>query len=263
MAQRTILDIPVDQIRTQLLPRTASEEGLIKLVASIKKLGIIEPLVVLKTDTEYILQAGMRRLTAAKQIGLPVVPCVVVDCDKQTSISITLHENLYREDLNPIDEAYIYQQLRDKHGYSAREIAAMVSQSEGYVSQRLQIVIWDDIMKDALKSASLSFSALREFAIVTDVKHRNWLIRHGIEQGVNYRTARRWRIDWQSRPTQDDEAVDYTKPPPPEEPVTQPQILCWWCGRFFNPDQVVTIQLCHSDFSALQFSKEKVHPPDT
>lgn len=265
MGQREIIDIPTDSIRAQLLERATTDQGIIDLARSIKQLGIIEPLIVLKTETEYILQAGKRRLTAAKQAGLPTVPCIVVDVDKQESISITLHENLYRENLNPVDEAYIYQQLRDRHRYSVREIAHIIGQSEGYVSQRLQIIMWPDDLVKALSSSAISFSASREFAIITDLKHLSWLLKHAIESGVNYRTARRWRIEWQAQVPAEEKKIDYDKPPPEPEPPAQPQVLCWWCGQFHHPDQMITIQLCHTDFSALQFSKDKLaeKTPDT
>lgn len=258
MNLREIIDVPIDDIKAQILERTPTDQGILELASSIKQIGIIEPLIVLKADDEYILQAGKRRLLAARQAGLPTVPCIVVEVDQTQSFAITLHENLYRENLNPVDEAYIYQQLRDRHRYSGKEIAAMIGRKEGYVSQRLQIILWPDNLVEALATESISFSVARELSIITDTKHRNWLLKHAIESGVNYRTARRWRIEWQSQPQAPDTEPDYTKPPEPEQPLEQPQVLCWWCGKFHPTNHMITIQLCHSDFSALQFSKEKV-----
>lgn len=258
MAIREIIDIPIDSIKAQLLERTATDQGIIELTNSIKQVGIIEPLVVVKTENEYILQAGKRRLTAAKAAGLPTVPCIVVEVDKERSISITLHENLYREDLNPVDEAWIYQQLRDTHRYSGLEIARMVGRKEGYVSQRLQIVLWPDNLTDALRTGQISFSAARELIIITDAKHRDWLLKHAIESGVNYRTARRWRIEWQAQvPDQEDEP-DFTKPPPEPPPPPSHLILCWWCSSPTEQSKIITIEVCHSCFGALQYSKEKL-----
>jgi ParB/RepB/Spo0J family partition protein len=258
MDRREIIDIPVDSIKAQILERTATQEGIQELAGSIRQIGIIEPLIVLKTETDYILQAGMRRLTAAKQIGLPTVPCIIIEADKESSIAITLHENLYRENLNPVDEAWIYQQLRDRHRYSSREIAKMVGQSEGYVSQRLQITLWPDNLIDALRLNHVSFSVARELSIITDKKHRDWLLKHSTESGVNYRTARRWRIEWQARVPEKEEKIDYTQPPPEPETTKSPEMLCWWCNEFHTPEKIITIQLCHQCFGQLQFSKDKL-----
>lgn len=258
MAPREIIDVPVDLIKAQILERTATDEGITQLANSIRQIGIIEPLIVLKSGEEYILQAGMRRLVAAKQVGLATVPCIIVDVDKEASISITLHENLYRENLNPVDEAAIYQQLRDRHRYSGLEIARMIGRKEGYVSQRLQIIFWPDNLINALSSDQISFSVARELSIITDLKHMDWLLKHAVESGVNYRTARRWRIEWQSRVPEEKEEPDYTKPPPEEEPPEAPRVPCWWCDRRFDPTKIITIEVCHQCFSALQFSKDKL-----
>lgn len=258
MATREILEIPIDSIKAQFLERTATDQGITDLANSIKQIGIIEPLIVLKTDTEYILQAGKRRLTAAKQAGLPTVPCIVVDVDKEGSIAITLHENLYRENLNPVDEAWIYQQLRDRHRYSGQEIARMIGRKEGYVSQRLQIVLWPDNLVKALATEHISFSVARELSIIADAKHRDWLLKHAIESGVNYRTARRWRIEWQSQVPEKKEEPDFTKPPPEPDPPSFDESVCWWCDKLHKTSHIITIQVCHQCFSALQFSKDKV-----
>lgn len=258
MATREIIDIPIDSIKAQLLERTATDQGIIELTNSIRQIGIIEPLIVIKTETEYILQAGKRRLTAARAAGLPTVPCIVVEVDKERSISITLHENLYREDLNPVDESYIYQQLRDTHRYSGQEIARMVGRKEGYVSQRLQIAFWPDNLVDALSSNQISFSVARELIIITDAKHRDWLLKHAKESGVNYRTARRWRADWQAQVPTETKEPDYTQPPPEPEPPQTSKVPCWWCNKLHPPEKIITIQVCHQCFSALQFSKDKL-----
>lgn len=258
MAMREIIDIPIDSIKAQLLERTATDQGIIELTNSIKQIGIIEPLIVVKTESEYILQAGKRRLTAAKAAGLPTVPCIVVEVDKERSIAITLHENLYRENLNPVDEAWIYQQLRDTHRYSGLEIARMIGRKEGYVSQRLQIVLWPDNLVNALSSGQISFSVARELIIITDGKHRDWLLKHAIESGVNYRTARRWRIEWQAQIPDKEEKPDYTQPPPEEKPVKPIVTPCWWCGILADQYGLIKIDVCHQCYSALQFSKDKL-----
>lgn len=263
MAIREIIDIPTDSIKAQIIERTPTDQGIIALANSIKQIGIIEPLIVVKTETEYILQAGKRRLMAAKMAGLPTVPCIIVEVDKERSISITLHENLYREDVNPVDESSIFQQLRDTHRYSGQEIARMIGRKEGYVSQRLQIVFWPDNLVEALSHNEISFSVARELIIITDVKHRDWLLKHAKESGVNYRTALRWRTEWQAQVPSETKEPDYTKPPPePELPPTS-SVPCWWCNNSYDPSRVITIQVCHQCFSALQFSKnelEQKHP---
>ena len=129
---------------------------------------------------------------------------------------------------------------------------------EGYVSQRLQIVLWPDNLIKALSTESINFSVARELSIITDDKHRDWLLKHAIESGVNYRTARRWRIEWQSQVPDKKEEPDFSQPPPEPEPTILTKIPCWWCGKLHDPPHIITIEVCHQCFSALQFSKDKV-----
>jgi ParB family chromosome partitioning protein len=258
MPTRTITEIPVDQIRAQILERDVSSKGINELTASIKKLGVIEPLIVAKAKVGYILQAGKRRLTAARAAGLLTVPCIVLELDQEKGFAITIHENLYRQDLNPTDEALIYQQLRDKHGYSSREIAHMVGQSEGYISQRLQIILWPDNLTDALKKELISFSVARELSAIGDTKHRNYCLRWAIEQGANYRTVRNWRIAHESSIPANSGSTDYSQPP--EEHIQTPvvQMPCYWCDTWHDPDKVITIHLCTECFGALKMSKDNL-----
>lgn len=258
MPSRQIIDIPVEQIKAQILERDVTAKGIEELTQSIRKIGVIEPLIVAKTKEGFNLLAGKRRLKASQAAGLPTVPCVVLDLEQQDGFTITLHENMYRENLNAVDEALIYQQLRDKHRYSSKEIAKMIGQSEGYVSQRLQIILWPDNLTQALHHDQISFSVARELSMVTEIKHLNYLLKWTIEQGANYRTVRRWRIDWQSsklQPTPDDQDQPPADKPPPTPPE---QIPCYWCSSWTNPDKLVTIHLCTDCYGALQMSKDKL-----
>lgn len=257
MPTRTIIDIPVDQIKAQILEREVTSKGIDDLTASIKKIGVIEPLIVAKVNEAYILQAGKRRLIASRAAGLHTVPCIVLDLQQQDGFTITLHENIYRENLSPVDEADMYRQLRDKHHYSSKEIAHMIGQSESYVSQRLQIILWPDNLVDALRKDEISFSAAREISMITDTKHRNYVLRHAATQGANYRTVRAWRIQWTTSNIPQPPAAPHE--PPTDNPDRMPpeKLPCFWCNKCVEPDKIFFVKLCTDCFSALGIAKDK------
>jgi ParB/RepB/Spo0J family partition protein len=259
MPTRAIIDVPIDQIKAQILEREVTSKGIDELAASIKKIGVIEPLIVAKVNDAYILQAGKRRLIASRAAGLPTVPCIVLDLQQQDGFTITLHENMYRENLSPVDEAAMYQQLRDKHGYSSKEISHMIGQSEGYVSQRLQIIFWPDNLVDALRKDEISFSAARELAMINDTKHRNYLLKHAVAQGANYRTIRAWRIQWFTSTIP--QTPDNTDEPPRDkpEPMQTEKLPCFWCNSWHTPDKIIMVKLCPDCFTALGIAKDKSH----
>lgn len=91
---------PEDQARTVIVL-----EGLQELADSIKEKGIIEPLVVLKKNSKYEIVVGHRRFLAARMAGLEKLPCIIRAIGVRDADLMKLHENFFREDVNPVDEA--------------------------------------------------------------------------------------------------------------------------------------------------------------
>lgn len=140
--QEKILKIRTEEIEANpLQPRTKiNHEDLEDLINSIKEHGIIQPLILSRSDNGYILIAGERRLTSAKIIGLKTVPAIVRDTSRQEKLEIALVENLQRKNLNPIEEAAAYQKLVDEFNLSQEQIAKRVGKSREAVSNTLRIL---------------------------------------------------------------------------------------------------------------------------
>lgn len=250
-----VIQIPVDQINPQTLQRPVSEHGIAELASSIRALGVLEPLLVARHNQEFFLLAGQRRLLAAQQINLATVPCIVIPADQEKALAISLHENLFRENLTCVDEAMLYAYLRDKLKYANRAIAKMLSKSEPYVSQRLALLSWDPLIVDALKSDTISFSVARELMQVRDTTHRRYLIKHAVEDGINYRTARLWVQQWRQSiipPVQEKEE----SPGPPGQPLQTSVVAdCYWCERSVKIDDICNVFLCDKCFEELAKAK--------
>jgi len=113
-------------------------EKLHDLAEAIRNQGIIEPLIVRPTrdgaEADYELIAGERRLRAAREIGLAVVPVVVRELDDRAALEMSLVENLAREDLNPVEEGRAFIRLNREFGLSHDEIATRIGKSRPYVT---------------------------------------------------------------------------------------------------------------------------------
>lgn len=136
-------ELPVGSIRPNpRQPRRAfEEEALSTLAASIRQLGVLQPLVVRRGPAEeFEIVVGERRWRAAQQAGLTTVPAVVVDTDDRGSLLRALSENLHRRDLNPIEEAAGFQQLVDEGGLTHEELAERVGLSRPAVSNALRLL---------------------------------------------------------------------------------------------------------------------------
>ncbi len=116
------------------------EEALAELAESIKKYGVLQPILVKKVDEHYEIVAGERRWRAAKLAGLKEMPVIIRDYTEQEIAEIALIENLQREDLNPIEEARAYQTLIQTYNLKQDEIAECVSKSRTVITNALRLL---------------------------------------------------------------------------------------------------------------------------
>ena len=137
-----LLELPVDGIRPNPdQPRRSFDEpALEELAASIRQLGVLQPLLVRPQDDGFELVAGERRLRAAKRAGLSSIPVVVVETDREGSLERALVENLHREDLNPIEEAAAYRQLLEEGGLTQQVLADRLGRSRVAITNALRLL---------------------------------------------------------------------------------------------------------------------------
>ena len=136
------VEIPVESIRPNpYQPRKKfDEEKLKELSESIKKHGIIQPLIVRKKGQSYELVAGERRLRAAKQAKLQTVPALVRDYDEKQMRELSLVENIQRHDLNPLEEAKAIQELMKQCDYTQAQAAERLGRSRAAVANLLRML---------------------------------------------------------------------------------------------------------------------------
>lgn len=133
-----------------------NEESIGELADSIKRYGVLQPLLVKKSGDHYEIVAGERRWRAAKEAGLREVPVVIKEYTKQQAMEIALIENVQREDLNPIEEAQAYQQLMQEFELTQEEIAERVSRSRTAITNCMRLLKLDKRVQDMLIQRQLS-----------------------------------------------------------------------------------------------------------
>ena len=158
--------------------RDFDQGGLEELSKSIRKYGVLQPLLVSKVETEtlkgldvsYQLIAGERRLRAAKLAGLPHVPVVIRDDfdAKQKRLEVALIENVQRENLNPMEEAEAYARFQKEFGLTQKEIAEKVSKSREVVANAVRLVNLPKDMRDSLRAGRLSRAHARALLAFDD-----------------------------------------------------------------------------------------------
>ena len=138
-----LVDLPVDSISPNPhQPRVHfDEESLADLAASIREIGVLQPVLVRPvSDGEYELVAGERRWRAARRAGLAVIPAIVRITDDLGSIERALVENLHRQDLTPLEEAAAYQQLIEDFELTHEQVATRVGKSRSAVTNTLRLM---------------------------------------------------------------------------------------------------------------------------
>ncbi len=117
-----------------------TEEEIDDILDSIKKHGIIQPVVVRRKSGNYILVAGSRRLKAARIAGLAKIPCIVLDVDEKDSMKFTLIENLDRRQLNPIEEAKGYKKMMELFGITQSQLSSIFGKNRSTIANSLRLL---------------------------------------------------------------------------------------------------------------------------
>ncbi len=128
--------------------RRINEQTIESLAGSIRTQGVLEPLIVRQAGKKYEIVCGERRYRAAQVAPLTELPCLIRELSDEQVLDIQIHENLHREDVHPMDEAYGYQFLKKTLGCDVKELALRVGKSEGYVLNRLKL---NQLIKEAQK----------------------------------------------------------------------------------------------------------------
>lgn len=137
-----IVELALDQISINpFQPRkTFTEEALAELAASIQEFGVIQPLVLRRTETGYELIAGERRLRASRQAGLEKVPCIIRLASDKEVAEMALIENLQREDLHFFEEAAGYEKLLTQFELTQEDLARRVGKNQSTIANKLRLL---------------------------------------------------------------------------------------------------------------------------
>ncbi len=141
-------------------PRKLFEKDALQdLTHSIKERGIIQPLIVRKSDDEddkFELIAGERRLQAAQSAGLHEVPVVIIDADNLKSLEFAIIENVQRADLNPIEEAEGYKNLIENFNYDQDKVAKFIGKSRSHISNSLRLLLLPEKILELIRNKKIT-----------------------------------------------------------------------------------------------------------
>lgn len=188
----TLLEIPVNSIEAnEHQPRTSfDEEPLVSLAASIREVGVLQPILVRELgDGRYQLIAGERRWRAAKRVGLPSIPAIVRTATESERLEHALIENLHRQDLNPMEEASAYQQLLEEFGLTHEKLSARVGKSRAAITNALRLFQLPPSVQDLLRSGQINSGHARALLSTPDRSFQETLSKRIVSEGLSVRAV--------------------------------------------------------------------------
>lgn len=181
--------LPVEQVSPNPnQPRgRIDSEPFAELVLSVKRVGVLQPIIVRPSGTGYEIIAGERRWRAAREAGLESIPARIMTSSETESLQLALIENLQREDLNPVEEAVGYRRLLEDFTMTQAELADSVSKSRSAITNALRLLDLPGSIQEMLAAGELSAGHARAVLGVEGAEARERLAAKITTEGMSVR----------------------------------------------------------------------------
>lgn len=171
--------------------RNFNSESIDELSESIKKYGVIQPIIVSKKENYYEIIAGERRWRASKKAGLAEMPCIIRDSEEKENKEIALIENIQREDLNPIEKAKSFRTLMDEYGLTQAELAETLGISRSSLANTVRLLNLDPRVINLALDGKLTEGHCRSLIGIENPDKQFEMAKQIIENGDSVREIER------------------------------------------------------------------------
>lgn len=189
----SLIDDPHTPMRSGM-----DEEKLQELERSIKRHGLMQPIVLRKIGERYEIIAGHRRFLAMRRMKAALIDAVIDEATDAQADERRMAENLYREDINPVDEARYIRKMVEEHSVEPHQLAEMTGKSEVYLQARYELLDYPAYILEALEREQIGLGAAQWLAKIEDDRVRRDYVRFGILGGLTAVRARAWYESWRA-----------------------------------------------------------------
>ena len=244
---RELREIPIALIDEPVLPSRASMDDakMDELVASIRTVGLLQPIAVARVADRYEVIAGHRRRIASARAGLVVMPCVVYPSKEAGLEAIKFAENRHREDLNPAEEAVWFAELLERYcdGDTDR-LAALLGERREYVEGKIALLTGDPEIFRALDAGRIGVGVAQQLNRCTDELHRRMLLDLATKTEATVGTVSGWISEWKTLHA----PATRNCPPAPSSAAPAPlplddYFVCRLCRGRNNPQNMRPVQI--------------------
>jgi len=188
-----VVEMDIESLTPNLFqPRKSfDKEKMEELKGSIKKHGIIQPVVVRKMANGFEVVAGERRLKAAKEIGLKKIPAIIRNINNEKSLEIALVENIQREDLNPVEQANAFKRLIDEFKLTQQELAEATGKSRALVTNTIRLLKLNPEIQKNIAEGKISFGHAKLLLSIEDEEMQSAVCERIITTDLSVRDTER------------------------------------------------------------------------
>lgn len=222
------------------------------LAASIRRRGLLYPIVVSEDDGKYDLVDGHRRMLAHKMLDRIEIECIIIGQNKVTSKELAFAGNFHRKELSQVELAAAIADAHEQAEISIEDLAAGFHKSTHWIREMIAVTRWPAEVQQAVHERFMSLSAAANLAVITDEVYRNFLIGNAVQGGVTARTTASWLQAWRAMQPAD---VAITSEPVGREQSSAPavpQAPCFCCAQSFEVDQVSHVPVCSACIQILR-----------
>lgn len=236
---------PLDAMRSDF-----DEVKLTELAESIKQNGLINPITVRPSGEKFEIVAGHRRYLACCRVPLSLIPCVVKRMSDAEVYSLRAHENLFRDDVDPVDEALYIGRLAGEDVTKLVSIAKALNRSISWVEDRYAILAYPEYFLPALKAGAIKLGVAKALAQIEDEYYRQMFFDNALRDGMTVWTADYYLSQWKAGVFKKGEEI--MPPDPAQGPaaiaiVRQPCAKCGTTAEAPNLTNVFIHVTCPED----------------
>jgi len=211
---RRIVELPLDDVQPNpgQPRREFDQDKLEKMAQTIRKYGIIQPILVVEDDDVYKIIAGERRYKAARLAGLDTIPAEICDYSGDEFMEIALIENLQREDLNPIEEGIAYQQLIETFNLTQDEVAQRLGRSRSAITNTIRLLSLPETIRQEIIAGRLTQGQARPLLSLQNEKEQQEYAKKIIDERLTARQVERIVQDKKEKSKNEDMARERPEP---------------------------------------------------
>lgn len=218
-------------------------EGIEDLATSISNIGLIQPIVVFRKRSRYEVIVGHRRTMACRWAGLKKVPSIVRDVKPEEIDIMKLDENVFREEVSPVQIARYMARIMDQQRLTTMEIARYFGKTPQWANSMIRLLDTDEYTQKAVDKGELSYVSALELQKIENQDKRMLYTQAAVQGGAHTRVIRSWVQEVKAEERRDELRQQQADTQPEEEPPKAYKMKCILCGKFHPVSDLITIQV--------------------